>query len=130
VKKQFTLGRQERLKSRKQTEQLFREGKKFMSGSVRVFYHLHESGKPGLQFGTGASTRLFKKAVDRNRVKRVIREIYRLQKNPLLEIIRDRKKNLNIFFLYTGKELPDYREVFEMSGRALEKLCKVLNQSV
>ena len=97
--KQFTLGKQERLKSRKAIEQLFKDGQRFTSTPYRVFYK--KAGKPELQFGAGVSSKNFKKAVDRNRVKRLMREAYRLQKNNLQKHLKDRNTGLNLFFNFT-----------------------------
>lgn len=128
--KQFTLGKEERLKSRKQTERLFSSGKKFSSGSLRVIFQVETvSTDEGLLFGAGVSTKNFKKATDRNRIKRLIRESYRLQKPALQKQVRDHKIKLPVFFIYTGKQLPSYQEVFESMEKALHKLETVLFKS-
>ena len=78
-----------------------------------------------LQAGFSTSTRNFKKAVDRNRIKRLMRECYRLQKNSLQTELEENHKNLAVFFIYTGKELPEYSLVFDKIGSALERLEKM-----
>jgi len=126
VAKQFTLGKNERLKSRKSIEQLFNEGKKITVSPYNVLYQVTEPGEDGsLQFGTGVSAKHFRKAVDRNRIKRLTREAYRLQKKTLQEKINAKKIRLNIFFLYTGKEVPRYDEVYKKIGMILRKLEKL-----
>jgi ribonuclease P protein component len=124
--KQFTLGKDERLKSRKAIEQLFKEGKSFAVTPFRVYY---SPAALALQFGVGVSTRNFKKAVDRNRIKRLMREAYRLQKNNLQLSLNEKQKGLNLFFIYTGKELPDYKLVSDKVNIILEKLLKLLNEN-
>lgn len=120
--KQFTLGKQERLKSRKIIELLFSEGKKFMLSPLRVFYLFDEMKNSPLQFGVGVSTKNFKKAVDRNRIKRIIREACRLQKLPLQEKIKEKNLRLYLFFIYTAKELTDYKFIYDKMGLVLQKL--------
>jgi ribonuclease P protein component len=83
---------------------------------------------PQLQAGFGASTRNFKKAVDRNRIKRLSREAYRLQKQTLYDHLVEKNRCLAVFFIYTGKELPDYGTVTEKIGVALQKLIKETGQ--
>ncbi len=125
--KQFTLGKTERLKSRKQIEQLFKEGKTFTVSPLRIYYAVNTSTELAspLQFGTAAGTKYFKHAVDRNRIKRLIREAYRLQKNDLHEQLKLKNTTLNVFFIYTGKELPEYKLIYECTGIALQKLSKM-----
>ena len=130
MKRQFTLRKYERLKSRKLTEQLFKNGNSFAEVPFRVFY-LPVNGElqkvNGLLFGCGVSKRNFKKAVDRNRIKRLIREAYRLQKNGLQELLADRKDCLSLFILYTGKELPDFNLVKEKLSVILARLILVFS---
>ncbi len=130
--KQFTLGKNERLKSRKQIEQLFNEGKSFYLSPFRIYYlvtPLITISVSTLQFGTGVSAKNFKRAVDRNRVKRLIREAYRLQKQRLQEAVMQEKLQLNIFFIYTSKELPAFNVVKEKVNLILNKLTKIVNEN-
>lgn len=127
MSKQFTLGKNERLKSRKSIEQLFAEGKKIVVAPYKVLYMLNPAvQESSLAFGTGVSAKHFKKAVDRNRIKRLTREAWRLQKSPLHEKIKAKKTQLNIFFIYTGKELPGYDDVYKKIGSILNKIDKLV----
>ena len=81
---------------------------------------------PSLQAGFGVSSRHFKKAVDRNRIKRLTREAYRLNKGVLSLVVEQRKLSLSAFFIYTGKELPDHRLVSGKIAVALQKMAKEL----
>lgn len=125
--KQFTLGKKERLKSRKKIDLLFSKGSKFTTTPFRVFYLISDEAAGSVQFGVGVSNKNFKKAVDRNRIKRLTRESYRLQKPDILEKIIEQQKNLNIFFIYTGHELPEYKIVFEAMKKALVKLSQEIS---
>jgi ribonuclease P protein component len=119
AKKQHTLGRTERLKSRKSLDSLFKQGKRFILPPFRVHYM---PATDGLKFGAGVSTRNFKNAVDRNRVKRLIREAYRLQNGEMKAQFSVTGKGLHVFFIYTGTELPEYNVVFDKMALALRKL--------
>ncbi len=130
----YTLGKTERLKSRKQIEHLFKEGKTFSVSPLRIYYSFDtglkkEDSTSALQFGVGVSTRNFKKAVDRNRIKRLLREAYRLQKNELKEKVMLRKIQLNLFIIYTGRELPAYELIFEKVTVALQKVITITDES-
>jgi len=124
VAKKFTLGKDERLKSRKQIDQLFAKGQKFSSGFFRVFFLIKNAGGPTLQFGITVSNKIFKKAVDRNKIKRLGREAWRLQKNELKEKLSASGKQMNIFLVYTSKTIATYAEVAEAIQKIISKLYK------
>jgi len=132
VAKQFTLGKNERLKSRKSIEQLFNEGKKINLSPYLIYFISSPitgdlNGFP-IQFGVGVATRNFKKAVDRNRIKRVTKEAYRLQKIPLQEKLQKKNIRLNLFFIYTAKELPEYNEVYKQMEVVLKKIETIIDE--
>jgi len=125
--KKFTLGKTERLKSRKAIEKLFKNGKDFGIAPFRVMYQ--QITDSGLHFGVGVSARNFRKAVDRNRIKRLTREAYRLQKIPLQQLISSRKKGMNIFFTYMGNEIPDYITVSAAVEKCINKLMNKIGEN-
>lgn len=126
----YQFGKNEKLKSRKQIEQLFKEGKSFSSFPFRVVYVFVNEDTAILQAGFSVSTRYFKKAVDRNRIKRLMREGYRLQKNTLYDAVAASAKKLNVFFIYTGNELPEYELIFEKMGASVKRLQKITNENI
>ena len=128
MKKKLTLGKNERLKSQKQTERLFSEGKRFAITPFRIYYSISKTETASLQFGAGVSKKNFRKAVDRNRIKRLMREAYRLQKTALENGVAEHPCRMTLFSLYTGKDLPEYREVYDKTGKFVAKLCAIIRQ--
>jgi ribonuclease P protein component len=180
MRQRFTWNKEEKLKSRKRIECVFKEGKSFSVFPFKVFYLVEPCGglagqpqvgrrapavgevqagagqgqapvepkagsqvgaagqpkvesqvgavpiqaKAPVQAGFGAGSRHFKKAVDRNRIKRLCREAYRLQKQPLIDRMREKGLSMSVFFIYIGKELPDYQTVSGKIGVVLQKLIK------
>jgi ribonuclease P protein component len=132
TRQRYTLGKKEKLKSRKLIEQVFKQGKSFSNFPFRVVYYftLDEKCTAGVQAGFSVSSKFFKNATDRNRIKRLMREGYRLQKNELLETVQKNNKKLAVFFIYTGNELPEYDLIFEKTGNTLKRLLKITNETV
>ena len=78
----------------------------------------------------GVSNKNFNKAVDRNRIKRLIKEAWRLQKNELKEELKAGNKQLNVFIIYTGKELPAYLLIKDKVAVTLQKLSKMIDENI
>ena len=83
-----------------------------------------------VQFGVGVSSKNFKRAVDRNRIKRLTREAWRLQNIELKEKMKRSGSLLNAFFIYTGKDLPDFRLVKDKVAVALKKLTDKIDENI
>ena len=157
TKNRFTFPKAEHLKSRKAIEQLFKTGKSFFVRPYKVFYQIaDENRQPStadqqpiteneaasnevpiancklptipLQAGFAVSTRNFKHAVDRNRVKRIGREVYRLNKQPLINKLSESKIQLQVFIVYTDKTLPTFTEAEVKMKRCLEKLIALIDK--
>ncbi len=105
-----TLEKEERLKSRKLIERLYNDGNSVKAFPLRmVFLQTEHTSNFPAQMGVSVAKRNFKLAVHRNRIKRLIRECYRLQK----EIVYDNLDKPYIFMIsYIGKEEWKYDELF------------------
>lgn len=124
--KRFGFEKKEKLKSRKQIEDLFASGKGFFIFPIRVSYRFMPGEEGLLQVGVSASKRNFKRAVDRNRIKRMLREAYRLQKMELTESAKQLKLNGSIFFICTDKTIPSFEMLKISMRKCLERLQKSL----
>ncbi|MBD0331800.1 MAG: ribonuclease P protein component [Chitinophagaceae bacterium] len=121
--KRFGLGKSERLKSRKQIEDLFATGSNLNIFPIRVLYKFFPADdETVLQIGVSPSQKKFKRAVDRNRIKRLLREAYRLQKNDLLDVLRKKKLRGNVFFIYSDNKLSTFWEIYDAMGKCLKQL--------
>lgn len=106
----YTLGKEERLKSKKLIESLYQKGSSVKVFPLRMIFlqTAHTSNFPA-QVGVSVAKRNFKLAVDRNRIKRLMRESYRLQKG----IVYNHLENPYVFMIsYIGKAEVPYQELF------------------
>jgi ribonuclease P protein component len=109
LSKLFSYNKKEKLKSRKQLNKLFETGKSFTVFPVKLFYFFTDDAQDNaVKAGVGVSSRHFKKAVHRNKIKRLLREAYRTEKQPLYIYLSHNKKKLAVFLLYIDKGLPEY----------------------
>lgn len=103
----FRLTKAEKLKSRKIIEALFVDGKSINKSPLKVYYLPNLKSKVS-QVSFAVPKRNFKHAVDRNRIKRQLREAYRLNKHLLLA---NNDAKFSFLFLYVGKESPRYESL-------------------
>ena len=126
--KLFTYQKKDKLKSRKQTQNLFSTGKAINVFPIKLIYTIEVIDTEGmLQAGVGAPTRTFRKAVQRNRVKRLLREAYRLEKPNFLSQFTLGGKRINLFFLYGNAEVLPQLEIQNKVRNALALLVQKLN---
>ncbi|MRG46861.1 ribonuclease P protein component [Chitinophaga sp. SYP-B3965] len=107
-------------------ETLFRKGKAFSIFPYRVIYMPAKltSDKYPVQAGFSVSSRKFPHAVDRNRIKRLGRECYRLQKQELYDALQGKSSQLAVFFIYTDKKIADLPTLRDKFSVILERLKK------
>ncbi|WP_297795298.1 ribonuclease P protein component [uncultured Eudoraea sp.] len=120
--------RKEKLKSEIIIRKVFEEGKNITSFPLKLIYlDMEETSGPKIQCGVTVPKRNFKNAVQRNRIKRLMRESYRLNKE---EIFNNIEGSFAFLFLYLGNEIPSYMEVEKHMKFILKKfLIKVTNES-
>jgi len=124
----FTFPRSERLKSKKILERTFAEGEKVKAWPLvvrRLKTELPE--EVTCQVMVSVSKRLFKRAVDRNRIKRLLRENWRLQKNALVQSWATDETQNAVVFIYMGKEMPTFEIIEKAMGVAVEKMISKSN---
>lgn len=117
----------EKLKSEILIRRVFEDGKSISSYPLKLIYlPVDERSEVKIQCGVTAPKKNFKSAVKRNRIKRLLRESYRLNKE---EIFNNIEGSFAFLFLYLGKEMPEYEDVEKHMKVILKKfLIKVSNE--
>lgn len=121
--KKYSLNKEERLKSRKFIETLFsKDAFSITDFPLKLLWR--EVSFPvnqSIQTAFSVSQKNFRRAVDRNRIKRLMKESFRLNKFIVYDVLKGKKKQFILMWLYTGKELPEQNLV---SG----KIILILNR--
>jgi ribonuclease P protein component len=119
---QFTFKKTERLKSRKTIGRLFAGGQSFGMYPLRLVFLKEEEPKSEapVQFGVSVPKRSFKSAVARNRIKRKVREAWRLNKHRLYQRLEGAPEQYAFMVIYVAKEdLP-----FEVIEKAMQAMMR------
>lgn len=125
LKGKNTFGEDEKLKGQKIIDQLFKEGKSVSTNGFTLVYLV----RPLTTFyparaGFSVPKRNFKHAVDRNRVKRLMREAYRLNKASFYEKLVESKQQMAMMFVYKGKGIPDYKATAKAIANCMNRIFK------
>ncbi len=116
------FGKKERLSSHSLIQKLVEKGKSFKVFPFYVKWTYVDINVAPVQVTFSVSKKKYKRAVDRNLIKRKCKEAYRLQKNPLIEKINGQNKNIIIIISYINKEIVEYEKI----EKAIEKIISTL----
>ncbi len=112
-----SLKRNKILKSKKQIDDLFVSGNSIGIFPIRLIYNIDNELDSNFLTAFSVSKKKFKRAVDRNRIKRLMRESFRLQQKNI-----PTKKGLIMMWIYTGKKLPVYDEIYQTFEKIIDEL--------
>ena len=122
----FSLKKHEILRSKKNIKELFENGSSFFLYPFKVHY-LPNPDSPNTQVLFSVSKRNFKKAVDRNLLRRRLREAYRLNKN-ILTIVEKDQFSLSIALVYISRFKLPYKEIEDKLKQVFVRLNKTKYQ--
>jgi ribonuclease P protein component len=133
--RRFALPSMQRLSLKKAIDSLFNEGKAFISYPLRVVYRIVTDEETTVAASDGChepailvsvAKKRFRHAVSRNRIKRLIRETYRLNKSELMETCRSRSVAVNVAFIVVCDVMPSYSSIEKSMLKALKVLVGAL----
>ena len=122
--KKLTFPKNERISWKRHLDLLFTEGNSFVAYPLRIIYLPLKKGDSGsaVSVVTSVSKKKFKHAVDRNKIKRRIRESYRLRKHELIDHISQKESSLLIAFLYLSKEKASFETIDKAINKTIHSL--------
>jgi ribonuclease P protein component len=119
----------ERLCSKKIIAELFVNGNSFYSFPFRVVWMYNPSSlSPPSQIAVSVPKRVFKKAVDRNLIKRRIKEAFRKNKHDLYNYLELNQKHIAFILIYRDETIFDFRKTEKVIGEMLKKFLTVLKE--
>lgn len=106
------FGKEERLTNQRHISVLQKEGNLFYNSPFRVkWIEVVDNDNNIVKIIATVPKRNFKKAIERNRIKRLIRESYRLEKEIILSVAKRKNKSIIIMFIFSGKKIVTYKEI-------------------
>lgn len=125
ITKKHTLSKEERLSWKRYIDELFEKGESFIAFPLRVVFFISEEEAAGRNsILVSVSKKRVRKAVKRNRIKRLVRETYRVRKEELTGSLEEKNKYMRVAFLYLGKEDPTFPEM----EKAMNKAIRILSE--
>lgn len=118
----YTFPKSERLCLEKKIQALFSDGQNFLIYPYKVNYRILDATAEPIQIAISVSKRYSKRAVRRNRVKRLIRESYRLNRNELQQTLIAQGKSIEIMFVFVGKKEESFSFMESRMKRVLAEL--------
>ncbi len=121
----FTFSKNERLCSRATTQCLFSEGKSFVKYPFRITYMpIDSEDKTECKILVSVSKKRFKRAYKRNRIKRLIREAYRLNKHELIDHLNLNQQKIAVAMVYLPTEILNFKDVEKGMKKVIRQLKK------
>jgi ribonuclease P protein component len=132
-KKAETLCRAERLTLKKRIEELMSQGQAIkVAGMTLILKPMELPTTFPAQVMFSASKRNYKRAHDRNRIKRLMREGYRKQKHIVYSFLERHQTQCALLFIFTGRQLPDqayvHGKIYGLMKRAIETEMLMVTQ--
>ncbi|NLJ19979.1 MAG: ribonuclease P protein component [Bacteroidales bacterium] len=124
----FLFPKSERLNSNIKIDRLFTDGKAFLVYPLRTVYFISSENPSELEVLISVPKKKFKKAVHRNRIKRLIREAYRLNKNELCNVVISGNLQMQVAFVYVADKELNFHELNDKMKQILDQLKKIASE--
>jgi len=118
-----SFAKSEHLCGEKRITRLFTQGDAFIAYPLRVVYLIEpKKDVEPASVMVSVPKKRFKRAVKRNRLKRLMRESYRLNKHELIEILNEKQLQIHVAFNYVSDDVLDFVAVEKKMKIAIQRL--------
>ncbi len=125
--RRYSFTKEERLSLKRSIDLLFEKGRSFVAFPLRVVYlPLEETASVPVSVLISVSKKRIRRAVGRNRVKRLVREAYRVNKYGLVDSLSEEHRRMLVAFLYMDGEIHPFSGV----EKAMVKAIRILREKV
>ena len=121
-----TLSKSERLTNPVAISQIYDKGRHLNDYPFKIVW-LKEVGGTGLKVVFSVPKRKFKRAVDRNQIKRKLRETYRKNRHEVQKVAKNKNTHISLFLIYLGKDIPSSEIVDDKINVLLKRLTKEIS---
>jgi ribonuclease P protein component len=124
-KRTYSLSKEERLSWKRDIDLLFEKGQSFVAFPLRIVYLPLENQMPApVSFLVSVPKKKIKKAVERNYIRRQVRETWRLRKYELADALAEKKASLFLAFLYIDNKIHPFAEMEKAMAKVIKTLRK------
>jgi ribonuclease P protein component len=129
--RKYTFPREERIRGTALINALFTRGRTFTSYPFKVFWDFAgtDGHRSRVRAGFSVPKKNFRRAVDRNLIKRRMREAYRQNKHILRDRLTGTERPLVLMILYLPKKIIGYHELQAGIKRLIDMLCQTLDEA-
>lgn len=108
-----SLAKKDKLKSRKAIAELFTNSNSFGKNPLRIIWRVEGKSSPETLFKVlvAVPKKKVRKAVHRNRIKRLLREVFRQNKHEIIECLKNKNIELHIGILYVGGSIVTFEKI-------------------
>jgi ribonuclease P protein component len=127
----YTFNKKEKLTGERLVQEVFASKNRFLNYPLKINYiTLSTDDTTNVRVLTGCPKRNFKKAVDRNRIKRLLREAYRLNCHPLKSHMEITQQKMALAIVYIGEEMPNFDLIENKIKKTITRLIQDTQISV
>lgn len=120
----FSFSKKERLKNKIEIESLFSEGNRFFEYPFNVIWKLDSNSDSTLKMAVSVPKKKIPNATDRNKIKRLVREAFRINKTIIQQPLEAKNVKLHLMLVYSQSSIISMSEIEDKISVTLQRLAE------